>query len=338
MLQGPSAPRSIADALARASLLDVDVVVVTRGGGSEDDRLPFNSEIVARAIAACAHPVLTAIGHTPDHHIADDVADAYAPTPSLAATTLIGGFIAIRPFLAESPLRLARALERRRRESQRRVLACVSALAPERVAAALRLRGQHAGLLEASSRRLVDGGLRLRRDRLATLRVRLDAKGPVLAGRAARVEALDRALAERFATLAAERRRRIAAAAGRLEGRRPQTLVVERLARVRFLEHAVPRLAAERLAAAQRRLEGAERALAQTIGAATASKRSRYQMAKIALDGKNPEAILQQGYAIVRHDGKALRDAGSLAPGDRIEAQLARGSIRALVEGTEEDG
>jgi exodeoxyribonuclease VII large subunit len=87
-VQGKGAEIEIAEALDRASRAKVDVIVLTRGGGSSDDRLTFNREAVVRAIVRSHHPVITALGHLKNVHLADEVADLAVPTPTAAAVQL----------------------------------------------------------------------------------------------------------------------------------------------------------------------------------------------------------------------------------------------------------
>ncbi|MBI5142150.1 MAG: exodeoxyribonuclease VII large subunit [Nitrospirae bacterium] len=89
-VQGDAARFEIASAIGALNRAGgIDVIVVTRGGGSIEDLWAFNTEEVARAIAASAIPVISAVGHEVDFTIADFVADLRAPTPSAAAEILV---------------------------------------------------------------------------------------------------------------------------------------------------------------------------------------------------------------------------------------------------------
>ncbi len=89
-VQGPYAAGAMIDALAELSKApELDVIVLTRGGGSFEDLLPFSDERLVRAVAACPVPVVSAVGHEQDTPLCDLAADARASTPSVAARMVV---------------------------------------------------------------------------------------------------------------------------------------------------------------------------------------------------------------------------------------------------------
>jgi exodeoxyribonuclease VII large subunit len=89
-VQGRGAPEAIVAGLhALAAHPEVDVVVLTRGGGSFEDLLPFSAEAVVRAVATCAVPVVSAVGHEQDTPLCDLAAAARAATPTAAAALVV---------------------------------------------------------------------------------------------------------------------------------------------------------------------------------------------------------------------------------------------------------
>jgi exodeoxyribonuclease VII large subunit len=199
-VQGAGAPRAIVSALqAVAGHEAVDVVVLARGGGSFEDLLPFSDEGVVRAVAGCAVPVVSAVGHEQDAPLCDLAADARAATPTAAGAAVV-------PDVRE-------------------------------------------------------------------LRASLDAV----------------------------RRRLGLASRGRLERQQAQ------LERLGERLHASPRLLLER-------------------------RRTAVDRGGSRLQALSPFATLGRGYAIVRAGGSALRDAQGVAPGDRVDIQLASGALDARVE------
>jgi exodeoxyribonuclease VII large subunit len=89
-VQGPYAVEEIVEALQQLDADPaVDVIIVTRGGGSVEDLLPFSDETLIRAVAACRTPVVSAIGHEQDAPILDYVADVRASTPTDAARRVV---------------------------------------------------------------------------------------------------------------------------------------------------------------------------------------------------------------------------------------------------------
>ncbi|WP_373167586.1 exodeoxyribonuclease VII large subunit [Mycobacterium marinum] len=110
-VQGPNAVVQIVEALRELdSDLEVDVIVVARGGGSVEDLLPFSDETLCRAIAACRTPVISAVGHEPDNPLCDLVADLRAATPTDAAKKAVPDTAAEQRLVADLRRRSAQAL------------------------------------------------------------------------------------------------------------------------------------------------------------------------------------------------------------------------------------
>ena len=120
-VQGEAAASEVVEALAWFQKNPcVDVLVVARGGGSPEDLATFNSEGVARAIAASAIPVVSAVGHETDFTIADFVADLRAPTPSIAAEMITDAQYRVEEYLAALAARLERAVGYQRMHARER--------------------------------------------------------------------------------------------------------------------------------------------------------------------------------------------------------------------------
>ncbi|WP_043308669.1 exodeoxyribonuclease VII large subunit [Pseudomonas sp. ML96] len=175
-VQGREATAQIVRGLQLADRAGFDAIILARGGGSLEDLWCFNEEAVARAVAACVTPLVSAVGHETDVSISDFVADVRAPTPSAAAELLAPDSSDLQRRLDGLTRRLALSLQSRLSREQLRL-------------GGLTRRLRHPGeRLRQQAQRLDDLDMRLRRafaqqstsrhERLARLDGRLHAQHP----------------------------------------------------------------------------------------------------------------------------------------------------------------
>lgn len=121
LVQGVEAPDSIAEAISEASQKPFDLIAILRGGGSKLDLSCFDEYVLARAIALCPIPVMTAVGHDQDYHIADMVACEYVKTPTALADYLVSLYAEEDERIGSYSLRLSRAFLGKIGDMQRQV-------------------------------------------------------------------------------------------------------------------------------------------------------------------------------------------------------------------------
>ena len=176
-VQGPSAVTQIIDALAVLERdMDIDVIIMARGGGSIEDLLPFSDEALCRAVFGCRIPVISAIGHETDTPLIDFVADVRASTPTDAAKRAVPDLADELRLIDVARARLNRAVTNRLEREQQRL----DAIRTRPVLA------QPTTMLDSRAEDVT--GLRERADR--TVRHRLDRAGTELHHTLARLRAL----------------------------------------------------------------------------------------------------------------------------------------------------
>lgn len=113
LVQGENAPPELIRALKSADACGADVVLLCRGGGSAEDLWCFNDEALVRTIYAMHTPVVTGVGHEPDHTLVDYVADVRAPTPTGAAEQATPDIREVREIIARTSENLKALVKRR---------------------------------------------------------------------------------------------------------------------------------------------------------------------------------------------------------------------------------
>ncbi|MCS5586908.1 MAG: exodeoxyribonuclease VII large subunit [Porticoccaceae bacterium] len=180
-VQGDQAAQQIVSALADAnSCEDLDLLIVSRGGGSLEDLWPFNNEAVARAIDASRLPVISAVGHEVDFTIADFVADLRAPTPSAAAELVSPNGEDIQAQFANYKALLTETVQRVIRQYSQQLTHLHKRL--QHPGSRLQQQTQHLDHLDIRLRRAmaaVVGGCRVQTDKLTAQLLRQSPKQPL---------------------------------------------------------------------------------------------------------------------------------------------------------------
>ncbi|EQB2603932.1 exodeoxyribonuclease VII large subunit [Aeromonas salmonicida] len=178
-VQGSAAIGQIVAAIALANRrAEVDVLIVGRGGGSLEDLWCFNEEVVARAIANSAIPVISAVGHEVDVTISDFAADLRAPTPSAAAELVAPDQSARAQRLAHLWQRLVQAMNRHQTAARHGFVLLQKRLDHQDPKRRLEQQSQRLDELSARLQQLLNQRLHQGERRLANLELRLQAKNP----------------------------------------------------------------------------------------------------------------------------------------------------------------
>ncbi|MGE0627982.1 MAG: exodeoxyribonuclease VII large subunit [Hyphomicrobiaceae bacterium] len=287
-----------------------DVIIVARGGGSLEDLWGFNEEIVVRAAAESAIPLISAVGHETDWTLIDLVADARAPTPTKAAEWAVPKHSELVETGEKLSLRIRTAVRRVVDGMRTHLKAAARGLPrPEDLVALPRQR------FDATDRRLGRALLAntrahgVRHARLASrlhprlLSIRLQQSGD-------RLEALHRRSADALARLTGARRARFERTAGRL----------------------IPEVIRGRIERCDERLQNlhdrAGRALAHRIG----RQRHLLESAAGLLRSLSYQSVLRRGFALVRDaSGASIRSTGQVQSGAALSIEVADGSFSAVV-------
>ena len=201
----------------------VDLILIARGGGSLEDLAGFNDEALARAIAASALPVVSAIGHETDFTIADFVADLRAATPSAAAELITSAQHRIEERVEALDARVRRAIRYQLMLARQRLTALSVAQIQNRLQALIGRRAQRLDDLRHRIDSAANRRLRARASQLAALTARIERQNPAvrLALARRRLEAASQSLRRLALSTIAARAARLDRATARLDALSP---------------------------------------------------------------------------------------------------------------------
>lgn len=176
-------PRTVPEVSAALSELDadprVDVIVITRGGGSFEDLLPFSNEALIRAVAKAVTPVVSAIGHDVDTPLLDFVADVRASTPTDAAKEIVPDVQEQRAAVEQTRQRVCRAVTSRVHTERRLLISLRSRPVMADPRAMITARRQELDALTDRARRRVGASVHRACDQIGHLRSQVRALSPL---------------------------------------------------------------------------------------------------------------------------------------------------------------
>jgi exodeoxyribonuclease VII large subunit len=179
LVQGDKSPSQIVAALrSLQSQPEVDVIIVSRGGGSLEELRAFNDELVARAIVASRVPVISGVGHETDFTIADFAADVRAPTPSAAAEIAVPDQAELRNTLRMRERRLAQLMQSKIAHERHALEAQAQALRRLSPQSRIDVLRQRVDELTRTSVTYMEHHLALRRERLRACVLQLQGMSP----------------------------------------------------------------------------------------------------------------------------------------------------------------
>ncbi|MFQ5806153.1 MAG: exodeoxyribonuclease VII large subunit [Phycisphaerae bacterium] len=318
-VQGEGAAQEIAGAIRQmnrhAQLLGgIDVAIVGRGGGSLEDLWAFNEEVVARAIALGAIPIVSAVGHEVDVTISDLVADVRAATPTAAAELIAPRLVDLLEWLDRQAARVLRATGQAVDLARSRLEALLASDGLARPLARVRERGQLVDERQQRLRLVTAGRFRMARERLGHAEVSI-----LRFGSGMRVAQLSQRLEQRVS-----RARR---------GVERVLLFHERRvnARVARLQRVVP---SGRLERYDEHLHHARQRIAATLRQAVAHHRRLLKARVEAIAACDPKRVLRRGYSVTREarTRRVIRSIEEIRDRMRIVTELADGEFRSTAD------
>jgi exodeoxyribonuclease VII large subunit len=314
VVQGEQAPGEIASGILYFNQSkSVDAIVIARGGGSAEDLAAFNAESLARAIAASAIPVVSAVGHETDFTIADFVADLRAPTPSAAAELLTALQHGVAERVDGLQLRLVRACRYAIALAERR-FATVSS-----EATIARVRGR----LERAQQRVDEQQFRLAN----SWQLLLHARARTLQQLYSRLQ--QQSSLESLAL----RRERCADATHHLQHAMRARLLSAHRAADALASSVLLQSPSHRCHRARQTVEHARERALYAIARRMEHARACEGAARGRLDALSPLAVLNRGYSLTyTDDGHLLRNSTGVGAGDTLTTRLARGTIRSTAQ------